>query len=364
MACKLKIWFMVLLCITLMAANLGPLASAEPQVPCYFVFGDSLCDNGNNNGLKTIAKANYPPYGIDFHDGVTGRFSNGRNLPDIIAERLGFDHHIPPFATAKGRDILTGVNYASGGAGIRDETGQALGQVISLGRQLQNHQVTISRFATLLGNKESANELVKKCMYSVGIGSNDYINNYLQPQNYPTSKTYTPDQYALTLVQQYRQHITTLYNNGARKVALFGLGAIGCSPAEIALHQPSKSPCYDKINNDVQLFNKRLTILVDELNKQHSDAKFIYINSTGISIVQPSSRSNYAPLKSTPCCKVSSNGQCVPNSVPCNDRTKQAFFDAFHPTEIGYVTVGERAYKALLPTDTYPMDISHLAQFK
>lgn len=42
----------------------------------------------------------------------------------IAAEFMGFDHYIPPFATASGPEILEGVNYASGGAGIRNETGQ------------------------------------------------------------------------------------------------------------------------------------------------------------------------------------------------------------------------------------------------
>ena len=42
------------------------------------------------------------------------------------AKLLGFENFIPPFATARGRDILKGVNYGSGGAGIRDETGQML----------------------------------------------------------------------------------------------------------------------------------------------------------------------------------------------------------------------------------------------
>jgi len=41
-------------------------------------------------------------------------------------ELLGLDKIIPSFATARGRDILIGVNYASGGAGIRDETGKQL----------------------------------------------------------------------------------------------------------------------------------------------------------------------------------------------------------------------------------------------
>lgn len=58
---------------------------AEPQVPCYFVFGDSLVDNGNNNNLLTQAKVNYPPYGIDFpNQNATGRFCNGENTADFI----------------------------------------------------------------------------------------------------------------------------------------------------------------------------------------------------------------------------------------------------------------------------------------
>ncbi|GJT10093.1 GDSL esterase/lipase-like protein [Tanacetum coccineum] len=86
-----------------------------PQVPCYFIFGDSLYDNGNNNNLVTEAKANYPPYGIDFPDGPTGRFSNGRNIADSLP---------PLWQLPSPEESVLGVNYASGSAGIRDETGQ------------------------------------------------------------------------------------------------------------------------------------------------------------------------------------------------------------------------------------------------
>lgn len=59
---------------------------AAPQVPCYFIFGDSLVDDGNNNQLSSLAKANYLPYGIDFPNGPTGRFSNGKTTVDVIGE--------------------------------------------------------------------------------------------------------------------------------------------------------------------------------------------------------------------------------------------------------------------------------------
>ena len=58
-------------------------AAAAQQVPCYFIFGDSLVDNGNNNQLQSLARADYLPYGIDF-GGPTGRFSNGKTTVDVI----------------------------------------------------------------------------------------------------------------------------------------------------------------------------------------------------------------------------------------------------------------------------------------
>jgi len=43
----------------------------------------------------------------------------------IAAQLLGFENFIPPFANINGSDILKGVNYASGAAGIRTETSMA-----------------------------------------------------------------------------------------------------------------------------------------------------------------------------------------------------------------------------------------------
>jgi hypothetical protein len=79
--CIMNIGVMVLV-LGLWCSEVG----AESQVPCYFIFGDSLVDNGNNNQLNSLAKANYLPYGIDFDGGPTGRFSNGKTTVDVIGE--------------------------------------------------------------------------------------------------------------------------------------------------------------------------------------------------------------------------------------------------------------------------------------
>ncbi|OIW18906.1 hypothetical protein TanjilG_25349 [Lupinus angustifolius] len=70
--------FMVLCTLTIVA----PKAEAR----AFFVFGDSLVDNGNNNYLATTARADSYPYGIDSATHrPSGRFSNGLNIPDLIS---------------------------------------------------------------------------------------------------------------------------------------------------------------------------------------------------------------------------------------------------------------------------------------
>ncbi|KAK1424870.1 hypothetical protein QVD17_20211 [Tagetes erecta] len=336
------------------------IVSGAPQVPCYFIFGDSLVDSGNNNGLTGEAKANYPPYGIDFPQGVTGRFTNGRTSADIIGQLLGFSKFIPSYATATDQEIETGVNYASGYAGIREETGSHQGDRISMDRQLLNHQATISRVMALQRNKTYTDEYLKKCIYLSNIGSNDYINNYLLPMFYSTSKTFTVEQYASVLIQQYSQQLKTLYNIGARKIVVYGLAKIGCTPIEIRRFDTNGKPCVEWINDAVKLFNDRLKSLVDELNSSYIDAKFTIMNLTSIA----SPILGAVPvLPNVTCCQVrEQDGQCIPNSIPCLVRAVTIFYDALHPSESSNTLIATRSYKEVSPTDTYPYDISHLAR--
>ncbi|XVF63369.1 hypothetical protein PTKIN_Ptkin09bG0082300 [Pterospermum kingtungense] len=191
------------------------------MVPAMFVFGDSLIDNGNNNDLASLAKANYFPYGIDFNGGPTGRFSNGYTMIDEIAELLGLPL-IPAYSEASGDQVLHGVNYASAAAGILDITGRNFVGRIPFDQQIQNFQNTLDQITDNLGAVDAAQALAR-CIFFVGMGSNDYLNNYLMP-NYPTRNQYNAQQYADLLVQQYTRQLKTLYNLGARKFVLAGLG--------------------------------------------------------------------------------------------------------------------------------------------
>ncbi|KAJ7957137.1 GDSL esterase/lipase [Quillaja saponaria] len=178
-------------------------AAPEPLFPAMFVFGDSIVDNGNNNYLNTLAKANYFPYGIDFNQGPTGRFCNGKTIVDFLGDLVGLPY-LPPFVeTYRGSStILRGVNYASAAGGIMEETGQNLGGRFSLSQQVQNFETTLRQLKNQMNEHDLSQYLAKSLMFMIP-GSNDYINNYLLPGLYPTSYIYDPKTYADLLIKRY-----------------------------------------------------------------------------------------------------------------------------------------------------------------
>ncbi|RWR96244.1 GDSL esterase/lipase-like protein [Cinnamomum micranthum f. kanehirae] len=358
-----QMWAMGVLFLVL---NLLHGVRPDPQVPCYFIFGDSLVDNGNNNAMASNARANYFPYGIDFPDGPTGRFCNGRTAVDILAQLLGFDNFIPPYSTTKGQDILTGVNFASAAAGIREETGYQLGGRITMNGQVRNFQAAVEQIVNILGDEKSAANHLSQCIYTVVMGGNDYLNNYFMPLFYSSGRQYTPVQFADLLIQEYSQQLRSLYDLGARKVAVIGVGQVGCIPSELAAYSSNGVTCVDGINNAVQIFNSKVVSLIDDFNKNLDGANFTFLNGFYINedILQRASSYGFT-VANTGCCGVGrNNGQytCLPFQTPCENRDKYVFWDAYHPTEAFNLIFARRSYIAESPSDAYPVDIRRLAQ--
>ncbi|EOA32565.1 hypothetical protein CARUB_v10015855mg [Capsella rubella] len=319
------------------------------QVPCFFIFGDSLSDNGNNNNLKSKAKVDYSPYGIDFPDGPTGRFTNGRTIPDIIGELSGFEDFIPPFAEASLDQAHNGINYASGGGGLREESGQHLGGRLSLRKQIQNHKMVITK-------AKVPTQKLEQCLYVINIGSNDYINNYFMSDLYNTKRRYTPKQYAYSLIIIYRSHLENLHLLGARKVAIFGLSQIGCTPKMMRSHSDGKS-CSREVNEAVKLFNINLDELVMDFNKRVEGSKFTFVDLFSGGDPLAYSLLGFKVMDKG-CCTITPEDElCVPDEPICANRTEYIFWDDLHSTEATNMVVAKSSFDGLL---TKPYSISQL----
>ncbi|KAL3575755.1 hypothetical protein D5086_023856 [Populus alba] len=360
MARGLKAWRILLSIVLGVSIWQQWACGSSPQVPCLFIFGDSVFDNGNNLALETDVTVDYLPYGVDFPYGSTGRCSNGVNIADAIADLLGFENYIPPFGKGNCREFMNGVNYASGGSGILNMTGYLLGQRYTMDLQLYNHKIIASRIAKELGGADVAKKYLGQCIYAVETGYNDYLNNYYG-EGYNTSDIYTPEQFAQLLVQTYEIQLERLYSEGARKVAVFGLIRIGCMPAYKQIFGANESSCVDKLNHAAQLFNNDLQKALPKLNANLPGAKFTYINSYEID------SENYTDLgfkiTDKSCCDVPTDQiPCAALTYPCLNRDEHVYWDGAHYTEARARIFAKRAYKRQFPVDAYPYDISELAK--
>nr|GMD68793.1 GDSL esterase/lipase At1g71250 [Ipomoea batatas] len=249
-----------------------------------FVFGDAAVDVGNSNFLNSRARANYYPYGVDFSGGASGRSTNGKTFADLLGEWLGMPAP-PPFAdpnTRTGNRILGGVNYASAGAGILEETGQHYQERYTLSQQVVNFESTLNQLRTMMSPAD-LNTYLARSIAVVVIGSNDYVNNYLLPSLYTSSFNYNPAQFADLLLNRYARQLVALYSVGLRKFYLAGIGPLGCTPNQLATGQAQSGRCVDSVNQMLGSFNGGLRALVDNLNNGgHPGAVYVYGNTYGI----------------------------------------------------------------------------------
>lgn len=79
---------------------------------------------------------------------------------------------------------------------------------IPFNQQIKNFESTLNQITDNLGADEVANSIAH-CLFFVGMGSNDYLNNYLMP-NYNTKNEYNAEQFADLLVQQYSRQLTVI----------------------------------------------------------------------------------------------------------------------------------------------------------
>ncbi|XP_074570025.1 GDSL esterase/lipase At1g71250-like [Curcuma longa] len=337
------------------------------QVPAMFVFGDSLVDDGNNNYLSSIAKSNYYPYGIDFFQGPTGRFSNGKTVIDVLCDLLGIPY-LPPYASpdlnGNGSRLIYGVNYASAAGGILDESGRYLGERYSLSQQVLNFESNLNDLKSLIGNENFDRYLAKSIVFMV-LGSNDYINNYLLQSLYSTSYEYSPQEYARLLIDHYTRQILALQSMGLRKFLLAGIGPLGCIPNQRASGLAPPDRCVDQVNQIVGYFNTELKSLVQQLNTNHPGSFFIYGDTyRGIGDMLNNPSQYGFTVIDRGCCGLGRNhGQitCLPLAVPCDEREQYVFWDAYHPTEAVNMILGQRAFDGP-PDDVYPINVQQLAQ--
>ncbi|CAI0629441.1 unnamed protein product, partial [Linum tenue] len=305
--------------------------AAAGDVPAVFALGDSFVDTGNNNYVVTIAKSNFPPYGRDFPgETPTGRFSNGRLIPDFLAKTLGVKNLLPPYKdpTLKLEDLRTGVSFGSAGAGYDPLTSGQRGS-ITIEDQLEMYREYKSKINASAGT-EIADKIISTSPHFILLGTND-ISNTIRRAQYD-SNTYTD-----ILVELALDVVKKLHGLGARRIGVVGAAPIGCVPLQRILGGGLlERHCNEELNEAAKLFNSKLSPAISTLNQQLPGAKIVYFDifTPALSLIQ--NPAPYGIVEVTRgCCGTGTIELGILCVVPgtCPDATKYLFWDSVHPGE-------------------------------
>ncbi|KAG6704778.1 hypothetical protein I3842_07G149700 [Carya illinoinensis] len=339
----------VLFCHSKAVIKLPP----NETIPAVIAFGDSIVDAGNNNQLKSLVKCNFPPYGQDFPGKVpTGRFGNGKVPSDIMAEELGVKDIVPAYLDPLllPQDLITGVTFASGGAGYDPLTPKIV-SAISLSDQLEMFKEYIAKLKGIVG-EERTNFILAKSIFLVVAGSDDIANTYFLAR--VRQLQYDVPSYTDLMVDQAAIFLKEIYELGARRIGVLSAPPIGCVPSQRTLAGGILRQCSEKHNQAAKLFNTKLSSTLDSLNSSLHNSRIIYIDAYNYLLDLIENPQKYGfEFVAKGCCgtgDIEVAVLCNQASATCTNASDYVFWDSYHPTEAAYKTLTGQILQKYLPS--------------
>ncbi|BFI32248.1 hypothetical protein AXG93_402s1390 [Marchantia polymorpha subsp. ruderalis] len=326
---------LLFLCCSAADSTVNP----KPLAPAFVILGDSTVDVGVNNYLATVIKCNWEPYGRDFVYGnltgkATGRFCNGKLISDFLAEKLGLPYPLPHGdPSAKGTNILQGINTASSGTGWYDGTA-ALYNVASLTQQLEWVREWQHDLLDVIGIQAAA-AVVQDAVYIVSTGSNDWVNNYYN--NLDLQSRYSKAEFRAVLLDNVTRNIQALNRIGAQRIAIVSLPPLGCLPSQITARGKGDRRCVQWMQDDAKTFNDEMNGVISKLKTSLSGTTIVVLDAFSLIFDAFSNPSKYG-LSETDrgCCGTGlyeTGIFCTALKHTCDDASQYLFWDSYHPTE-------------------------------
>ncbi|XVE88567.1 hypothetical protein DITRI_Ditri19aG0079600 [Diplodiscus trichospermus] len=327
-----------------------------------FILGDSLFDPGNNNYINTTFQANYWPYGETFFKYPTGRFSDGRIIPDFIAEYANLPL-IPPYLQPGNHQFSYGANFASAGAGALAETNQ--GSVIDLKTQLSYFKKVEKLLRQKLGDAK-AQAFFSKAVYLINIGVNDY--GSLLITNSSVFQSFSKQEYVGMVIGNLTDTIKEIHKKGGRKFGFLNLGALGCIPIMKVFVPGNTGSCFEEATELAKLHNAALCKALQDLEIKLAEFKYAKHDFNISSSERLNNPEKYGfKVADTACCGsgpyrgiFSCGGKRgVTEYELCSDPTEYWLFDSSHLSDKGYNQIAELIWSGA-PNITGPYNLKAL----
>ncbi|KAL3645359.1 hypothetical protein CASFOL_010539 [Castilleja foliolosa] len=252
--------------------------------PAIFVFGDANFDTGGFAAVSGLLDG--PPYGRIFPDGqLTGRTSDGKLVIDLICENLGTKYISAYLDALDQPDFGSGASFAILGACALESDYPARYINIDLPDQLNQFKLFHNRSTGEVKSKNPKliSPLKKNptyftdALYAIDMGRNDVtyaslIKTHDQVTNMIPS-----------MINEIRKAISDIYDLGGRKIVVFSVEPVGCSPAQLAAKRKQKeildkNNCIKSLNDAAIKFNAGLKDLCKGLQSQMKDATIVFVD--------------------------------------------------------------------------------------
>ncbi|KNA22657.1 hypothetical protein SOVF_031350 [Spinacia oleracea] len=315
---------------------------AKDKPPLY-VFGDSLFDAGMTlyTGVDGDG-AEFWPYGQTYFNKPSGRYCDGRVIPDFLAQFAGWPH-LRTYLQPGPKNYSQGINFAAASACVLVETRPGK---INLALQMYYFVQMVRKLKQQVGKLE-ANKLLSKAVYLIDIGGNDYFSLFdpitsgtrrLPPL--PLSLRMKKD-YINEILGELTTHIYTLYNKGGRKFVFPNIGPLGYFPSMKVLCMLRSEPsCVEDLHELARMHNTAFSALAKRLQTRLPGFKYsIYDFYTGVQLrVINAHRFGFKESRTACCGSGPFNGDFTCQKLEhsftvCSNPNDYLWFDAGHPTE-------------------------------
>ncbi|KAL3835620.1 hypothetical protein ACJIZ3_010356 [Penstemon smallii] len=253
------------------------------KFPAIFNFGDSNSDTG---GLSAAFGQAPPPNGQTFFHSPHGRFSDGRLLIDLIAERLGLPY-LSAFLDSIGSNFNHGANFATAGSTIRPQNttiSQSGYSPFDLNVQLAQYSDFLKRSQIIRKREGFFQKLLpeedyfSRALYTFDIGQNDLTAGYKLNLSTEQVKAYVPD-----VLGQFSNVIEQVYGLGGRSFWIHNTGPVGCLPYImdrflVTAAEIDKYGCSSPYNEVAEYFNLRLKETLVKLRNELPLAAITYVD--------------------------------------------------------------------------------------
>lgn len=133
-------------------------------------------------------------------------------------------------------------------------------------------QDQLQQFQALVKQSQIDKNLLQQSLFFFESGSNDIFNYFLQFD----TPALAPDAYVQAMLAEVAKLIDQLHSLGARRIAVFSLGPVGCVPARALLSGAPVDRCYGKMNVMVKNYNKGLESLVQNVPTNYPGAVAVF----------------------------------------------------------------------------------------